>query len=161
MPHAAFCCCDTWLSAALLFKATPFLSAGLFLTVASSCTHFLGALLSPLFHNLQEAIDVIRSALTLGMDKAVSGVRVDRSGNVIKPPHSNGKKGGGGGEGGGSGKAGKAGQAPAAKKQKKAAAAGEEGAAAAAAATGAAEPTQQAAAAEAAQQPAMAAAEAR
>lgn len=107
---------------------------------------------------LQEAIDVIRSVLTLGMDKAVSGVRVDRSGNVIKPPHSNGKKGSGGEGGGGGSGGGKAqggGKAPAAKKQKKAAAAGEE---AAATVVAAAEHVQAAAAA---QQPAAAMAEAR
>lgn len=41
----------------------------------------------------QEAIDIVRSVLTVGLDRAVSGIRVDAAGAVIKPPHSNGKQG--------------------------------------------------------------------
>lgn len=33
----------------------------------------------------QEGIDMLRSVLCLGMDRAVSGVRVDRSGHVVTP----------------------------------------------------------------------------
>lgn len=42
--------------------------------------------------NQQEGLDIVRAVLTLGMDKAVSGVRVDRKGNIIAPQHQNGKQ---------------------------------------------------------------------
>ncbi|KAL4421231.1 hypothetical protein ABPG75_010522 [Micractinium tetrahymenae] len=71
---------------------------------------------------LQEVIDILRAVFTVGMDRAVSGTRVDREGKPIKPPHSNGKQGGGGKQG--SGQQQKAGQpkAPAAAEAEAAAA---------------------------------------
>eukprot|EP00887_Chlorella_sp_A99_P001242 scaffold14.g1242.t1 len=41
---------------------------------------------------IQEGLDILRAVLSLGMDKAVSGLRVDRHGNTTAPaPHQNGK----------------------------------------------------------------------
>ena len=42
---------------------------------------------------LQETIDVLRAVMTVGMERAVSGVRVDAKGAPIPLPHSNGKAG--------------------------------------------------------------------
>jgi PTH1 family peptidyl-tRNA hydrolase len=40
---------------------------------------------------IQEGIDLVRSVLTLGLEKAVSGVKVDSSGKAIARPHQGGK----------------------------------------------------------------------
>lgn len=42
---------------------------------------------------VQECIDLLRAVLIVGMERAVSGIRVDRDGKPIKPAHSNGKAG--------------------------------------------------------------------
>jgi len=42
---------------------------------------------------LGESLDILRSVLQLGIEKASSGVRVDANGDVIKPKHQNGKAG--------------------------------------------------------------------
>ncbi|KAL4421681.1 hypothetical protein ABPG77_001222 [Micractinium sp. CCAP 211/92] len=73
---------------------------------------------------LQEVIDIMRAVLTVGMDKAVSGIRVDRDGKPIKPPHSNGKQGSSSGKQGG--KQGSKQKAPAAEGGADAAAAAQE-----------------------------------
>ncbi|EFN50980.1 hypothetical protein CHLNCDRAFT_141630 [Chlorella variabilis] len=73
---------------------------------------------------VHESIDIIRSVLTVGLEKAASGMRVDAAGKPILPPHSNGKQGGGQGGGRGSGQ-------PAAKKQRQFGGGGEGGPAAA------------------------------
>lgn len=42
---------------------------------------------------LGDSLDILRSVLHLGIEKASSGVRVDASGEIIKPKHQNGKAG--------------------------------------------------------------------
>ena len=81
------------------------------------------SLLAPLCP--QESIDVIRAVLTVGLEKAVSGVRVDRDGKPIPQPHSNGKAGKQPGAAGRQQQAAKGGEGqPAAKRQRGGGAAG-------------------------------------
>jgi hypothetical protein len=43
-------------------------------------------------------LPAVRAAVSLGMEKALSGVRISADGKQIVPPHQNGKGGGGGGK---------------------------------------------------------------